>query len=124
MRAILPVWIIGGGFILSLIAGSVNVIGLLSTQHQAVSHVTETVSNLSVQLYTGNLSEIIHLGGVILFFLLGAIVSNLIIRDQHLLFGKRYGITIMIESFLLYTGYVLAHSKPEWSDFSVSKYGL
>ncbi|HNP03001.1 MAG TPA: DUF1275 domain-containing protein, partial [Agitococcus sp.] len=36
----LPAWIEIGAFILALIAGLINVVGLLGFQHQSVSHLT------------------------------------------------------------------------------------
>jgi uncharacterized membrane protein YoaK (UPF0700 family) len=105
MKSFIPNWIVLGGIILSFFAGSINVISLLSIHHQAVSHLTGTISRAGILLSTNEWSSFIHFSGIILFFFFGAVVSSLIVRDQVLTFGKRYGIVIMLEATLLAIAY-------------------
>lgn len=116
----IPRWIIVGGFFLSFFAGSINVLSLLSLQHQAVSHLTGSISLIGVHLVGDHFSTVLHLTGIVLFFFFGAVLSNLIIRDQVLQFGKRYGFVLMIESLLLFIGYLVMLTKPSYSDYFIS----
>lgn len=116
----IPIWIAIGGFMLTLIAGIVNVTGIVSFQHQAVSHLTGTMSNLSISLFNQTNSITIHLAGIIFSFFIGAVISNLIIRDQHLIFGKRYGFAFMYESIFLFMGYLTAMKTNLISDYLIS----
>lgn len=97
----LPRWVEIGGFILALIAGSVNAIGLLGFKHQAVSHLTGTSTLLGLELANWNLAESFHLCLVIIFFVIGAALSGFIIEDSALKLGRRYGAALLIEALLL-----------------------
>lgn len=46
----LPRWVEYGAFLLALLAGTVNAIGLLGFQHQAVSHISGTVTLLGTSI--------------------------------------------------------------------------
>ena len=105
MKSLIPRWIIFGGITLSFIAGAINVISLLSVHHQAVSHLTGTISTAGIHFSKLNWSDLIHFITIVFFFLLGAIISSLIVRDQVLTFGKRYGFVIMLEASLLALAY-------------------
>ena len=116
----IPRWIIIGGFILSFFAGSINVLSLLSLQHQAVSHLTGSISLIGVKLISKNYDSVIHLAGIVSFFFFGAVLSNLIIRDQVLTFGKRYGVVLLLESSLIFVGYLITSNNSIYSDFFIS----
>ena len=77
----LPAWIEIGAFILALIAGLINVVGLLGFQHQSVSHLTGTVSLFSLKIVQGEWTAVQHFIGVMLCFFLGAMLSGLIIQN-------------------------------------------
>jgi uncharacterized membrane protein YoaK (UPF0700 family) len=98
----LPRWVEVGGFSLTLIAGSVNAIGLLGFEHQAVSHLTGTSTLLGVRLTEGNWESVLHLVLVIASFVLGAAISGLIVQDATLKLGRRYGVVLLLESGLLF----------------------
>ncbi|MEP2602113.1 MAG: DUF1275 family protein, partial [Paraglaciecola sp.] len=57
----LPKWVEVGAFVLALVAGFVNAIGLLSFEHQSVSHVSGTVTFLGTSLFNGSLLQVFHL---------------------------------------------------------------
>lgn len=97
----LPRWVEVGGFILTFIAGSVNAIGLLGFQHEAVSHLTGTASLLAMQIANMNLSGSLHLLLVILSFLIGAMFSGFVIGNTALKLGRRYSLALIVESVLL-----------------------
>ncbi|TNE73959.1 DUF1275 domain-containing protein [bacterium] len=116
----MPNWIWLGGVILSFFAGMINAISVLSFQHQAVSHVTGSLTQFGIHLYTEPFQSAWHILGVMFSFLLGAILSSLIIRDAVLSFGKRYGIVIMVESFFLAISIFLFKAELSYADFFVS----
>lgn len=107
MTARLPAWVETGGVALAFIAGSVNAVGFLGFQHQAVSHLTGSSTVLSTALAQGNWLLSWHLLWILLSFVLGAVVSGLIIRDAHLRLGRRYGVALLLESALLLTAMAL-----------------
>lgn len=100
-------WI--GGASLAAIAGMVNAIGVLGYSHQAVTHLSGTTTLLSVALEQLDTPAIVHLGGLVLAFLLGATLSGYIIRRQTLKLGRRYGAALAIEGCLLFASALLLH---------------
>jgi uncharacterized membrane protein YoaK (UPF0700 family) len=103
----LPRWVEIGGFILTFIAGSVNAVGLLGFQHEAVSHLTGTASLLAMQITQFDISGSIHLLLVILSFLVGAIFSGFAIGNTALKLGRRYSVALIVESAMLLIAMVL-----------------
>lgn len=97
----LPRWVEVGGFWLAMIAGAVNAIGLLGFKHQAVSHLTGTSTLLGLSLVNLDVPESAHLLQIIVFFVLGAALSGVIIDKEVLSLGHRYGIALVIEAALL-----------------------
>ncbi len=100
----LPRWVEYGAFLLALLAGTVNAVGLLGFQHQAVSHLSGTVSLLGTHLTSLN-SDAFHLFMIIVSFLLGATLSGSFIESTALKLGRRYGVALCIEGLLLLTAY-------------------
>lgn len=97
----LPLWIEPSGFILALIAGSVNAIALIGFNHQGVSHLTGSSTLLGAEIANGNSAEIIHLLLILGSFVLGASMSGFAIGNESLKPAKRYGIALLAESLLL-----------------------
>lgn len=110
----LPRWVWVGAVTLACVAGMVNVVGYLGFEHQAVSHLTGTTSLLGAALADGNLRAIGHLWGVLIAFSLGATISGLIIQDQTLRLGRRYGVVLGIESLLLLVAIPLFKQEQIW----------
>ncbi|MFT3867975.1 MAG: YoaK family protein [Nibricoccus sp.] len=98
----IPIWILIGGFSLSLIGGCINSIGLLGVFHQAVSHMSGTVTMLGIDLAARDPLLILHTVSVVLAFFLGALLSGFITRQSTLKAGRRYGFVLAIESVLLF----------------------
>lgn len=101
MTARLPAWVETGGVALAFIAGSVNAIGFLGFRHQAVSHLTGSSTMLGTTLAQGDWLVSWHLLLILLAFVLGAVISGLVIRDAHLQLGRRYGVALLLEALLL-----------------------
>jgi uncharacterized membrane protein YoaK (UPF0700 family) len=97
-----PPWITLGGFGLACMAGSINAVGFLGMHHQAISHMSGTVTVLSNELATGRFSLAIYAAGVVISFFLGSVLSAAILRESTLKLGRRYGVVLVIESLLLF----------------------
>lgn len=98
----IPLWIIVGAFSLSLIGGCINAIGLLGMYHQAVSHMSGTVTMLGINLSGHDPLLIMHTVSVVVAFFLGALLSGFITRQSTLKAGRRYGFVLAVEAVLLF----------------------
>ena len=110
----LPRWVWIGAVLLACVAGMVNVIGYLGFEHQAVSHLTGTTSLLGAAIAHGDGRAVIHLWGVLIAFCLGAMLSGLIIQDQTLQLGRRYGVVLALEAALLLAAIPLFKQEQIW----------
>lgn len=90
-----------GGAWLALIAGTINTAGLLGAGQRAVTHLTGVTTLGATAFAQGHLGIGLHLFAIVGSFLVGAVVSALIIRDSTLRLGRRYGWALMLESVLL-----------------------
>ena len=96
-----PRWITFGAMTLACCAGCINAVGFLGLHHQALTHLSGTVTNLGMELARGDLQLAAHAALVILFFFLGCVLSGTIIRHSTLKAGRRYGVALACESALL-----------------------
>ena len=96
----LPRWVESGAFLLSFLAGSVNAVGFLGVQHQAISHLSGTATLLGIELMTLSASSL-HLLGILGSFLLGAALSGWLIENAALRLGRHYSLALVIEGGLL-----------------------
>lgn len=110
----LPRWVWIGAVALACVAGMVNVIGYLGFEHQAVSHLTGTTSLLGAALAQGDLRAIVHLWGMLIAFCVGAMLSGLVIQDQTLKLGRRYGVALALEAALLLLSIPLFKQQQIW----------
>jgi uncharacterized membrane protein YoaK (UPF0700 family) len=108
----LPTWIWSGTWVLACIAGTVNVVGLLGFEHQAITHLTGNTSLLAAALARGDALAIAHFAAILGAFVTGTIVSGFLIQDSTLQLGRRYGVALLLESLLLFVSIPLldAHS--------------
>lgn len=97
----LPKWVEVGAFILALIAGFVNAIGLLSFEHQSVSHLSGTATLLGTNLLSTSLQHNFHLAGILLSFLLGSSIAGFLLHSSTLKLGRHYDTALFLESLLL-----------------------
>ena len=96
----LPKWVEYGAFSLSALAGTVNVVGLLGFEHQAVSHLSGTVTRLGADLFSSHGAPL-HLAIILLCFLAGSIISGFAIENTALKIGTNYSVVLIIEGGLL-----------------------
>lgn len=97
----LPKWVEVGAFILALVAGFVNAIGLLSFEHQSVSHLSGTATLLGTGLLTGSFQNIIHLLAILLSFMCGSSIAGFLLHGSTLKLGRHYDTALLLESALL-----------------------
>lgn len=102
----LPKWVEYGAFMLAFIAGTVNAIGLLGVEQQAISHLSGTVSLLGTSLLNDN-STALYLLAVIISFVIGAALSGLLLSGASLKLGRHYDTLLFIEGLLLLASAVL-----------------
>lgn len=120
----LPRWIESGAFILALLAGTVNAIGLLGFQHQAISHLSGTATLLGTQLIN-DWSAAGHLSAIVVSFLVGSAISGLFISNVSLKLGRQYEWLLCIESLFLFAAtYFLLNGSQTGSYFASAACGL
>jgi uncharacterized membrane protein YoaK (UPF0700 family) len=98
----LPRWVWAGAWILAFIAGEVNVVGLLGFGHETLTHLTGNTSRLAEALAHLDITAAIHASALIGSFVLGTIVSGLIIQDSALQLDRGYSVILLLESGLLF----------------------
>ena len=98
-----------GGLGLAAAAGYINtVVVLLGTL--PVTHLTGSVTRLSVDLGRGDRADAVFVSGLAGAFVLGAALSGLIIGSSTLRLGRRYGVAVMVEAALIAAAAVLIPS--------------
>ncbi|OOG46699.1 YoaK family protein [Rhodanobacter sp. C01] len=98
----LPRWAWIGGGVLAFIAGIINAAGYMGFRHQSITNLTGSTSLLGVSLGVADGGEAIHWALSIGAFLIGAILSGLIVQQSALKLGRRYGAALVLESLLLF----------------------
>jgi uncharacterized membrane protein YoaK (UPF0700 family) len=107
----LPRWAWFGTGALAFIAGLVNAIGYLGFRHESISNMTGNTSLLGIALIHKDGGELAHWTFAIGAFVFGAILSGLIIQQNTLKLGRRYGLALAVESFLLFAAVPLLDSE-------------
>ncbi|MBF0238223.1 MAG: DUF1275 domain-containing protein [SAR324 cluster bacterium] len=93
--------VVFAGAFLSMNAGYINAIALLSMFHLAVSHVSGTVTRIGMAVLPWNENHFFEGLGLLVCFFLGAMISGLVIGHHQFKLGRRYGVVLMIQSLLL-----------------------
>ncbi|MCK5873897.1 MAG: DUF1275 domain-containing protein [Alcanivoracaceae bacterium] len=94
------VWVFVGGALLAAIAGYVNVV-MLGFFAVPVSHMTGAVSRLSIDLAEQDLIDLTLIAGIVAGFMLGALVSGMVVGATTLRAGRRYGVVLMVQGVML-----------------------
>lgn len=94
------VWVFAGGALLAAIAGYVNVV-MLGFFAVPVSHMTGAVSRLSIDLAVQDLVDLTLIAGIVAGFMLGALVSGMVVGATTLRAGRRYGAVLMVQGVML-----------------------
>lgn len=98
--------VFAGAMSLAGVAGFVNVV-VLGFFHVPVSHMTGAVSRLSIDIATWNVADLRVVLSIVAGFLVGAMISGMVIGGRKLRPGRRYGVALLIEGGLLAAAVVL-----------------
>jgi len=98
-----PSWVYFGGFVLTLIAGAINAVGFLGQHHQALSHMTGSVTVLGLELARANYGAAFHALAILAAFFTGCLISGVTISQSSLRLGRRYGVALSLEAFALFS---------------------
>jgi uncharacterized membrane protein YoaK (UPF0700 family) len=81
--------------------------------HTPVSHMTGAVSRLGIDLHGGHREDAFASLGIILGFLVGAMLAGLMVGALKLVPSRRYGVALMVEGALLSmaTGLLIAQHR-------------
>jgi uncharacterized membrane protein YoaK (UPF0700 family) len=97
-----PAWVYLGGLVLTTAAGAINAVGFLGVHHQALSHMSGTVTTLAMELGRAHYAVALHTLAILAAFFAGCLVSGAVIRQATLRLGRRYGIALALESAALF----------------------
>lgn len=97
----LPRWVEFGSFVLALVAGLINAVGLLGFKHQSISHLSGTATLLGTGLMNESFLNVYYLIFILVSFLLGAAVPGYILRSGSLKLGNNYSFLLILEALLL-----------------------
>ena len=97
-----PAWVYLGGITLTTIAGVINAVGFLGVHHQALSHMSGTVTVLGMELGRANYGVALHALSILAAFFIGCLVSGALISQGSLRLGRRYGVALSLESAALF----------------------
>jgi len=106
----LPRWAWIGGGALAFIAGIVNAAGYLGFRHQAITNLTGSTTMLGASLGLADGSEAVHWGLSVAAVVFDALLSGVIVQQQTLKLGRRYGVALVLESILLFAAVPLLHA--------------
>ncbi|MCZ2722310.1 YoaK family protein [Marinomonas sp. 15G1-11] len=121
----LPRWVEYGSFLLALVAGLVNSIGLLGFKHQSISHLSGTATLLGTGIINSTLTDTLHLAAILMSFLVGASVSGYFLRSGSLKLGHNYSGLLSLEAvFLLIALYFLSTDSFSGHYFASAACGL
>lgn len=115
----LPQWVEYGAFTLAAVAGSINAVGLLGFQHQAVSHLSGTATLLGAALPGPPLATL-HLLGILLAFLSGAALTGLLIKSASVKVGRHYDTLLYLEGLLLLVALLLLRQESLFGHYVAS----
>jgi uncharacterized membrane protein YoaK (UPF0700 family) len=116
----LPRWVGIGAFALACVAGSVNVVGLLGFEHQAITHLTGNTTSLAAAIARGSLADVMHFAAVIAAFVTGATLSGFLIQDSTLQLHRRYGFVLFLVSLLLFASVPLLALKLRYGMYTAA----
>lgn len=115
------VW--AGTGLLAFVAGVVNGVGYLGYEHQALSHMTGTVSLGAVAVGGKQWVVAQQLIAVGLSFIAGSLIAGLLLKDQSL--SRMYVLLLSLESICILTaGLLLAHGQGIGASVAAAGCGL
>ncbi|MFC7001460.1 YoaK family protein [Pseudobowmanella zhangzhouensis] len=97
----LPRWVEYGAFLLALIAGTVNAVGLLGVAHQSLSHLSGIATLSGIELAAYQFASVVHLLALIGSFVAGAALSGWMLSGRTLKLGRHYDTLLVYQGLLL-----------------------
>lgn len=116
----LPAWIEFGAFILAFVAGSINSIGLLGFEHQMISHVSGTATQLGVTVSKGAFSSSLYLISMLAAFFIGASLSGFLVRGSALQLGRHYDTALVVEAGFIFLAFLMLSKGSTYGHFAAS----
>ncbi|MBA6338352.1 DUF1275 domain-containing protein [Colwellia sp. BRX8-7] len=98
----LPRWVEYGSFVLALVAGFINAVGLLGFNHQSISHLSGTATLLGVGVLNSSFSDTLHLVLILLSFLVGSAISGYFLNSGSLKLGRNYSRLLILEAIIIF----------------------
>ncbi|TMM43998.1 YoaK family protein [Colwellia ponticola] len=98
----LPRWVEYGSFIMALVAGLINSVGLLGFKHQSVSHLSGTATQLGAGAIHASFSDTLHLAFILLSFVVGSAISGYFLNSRSLKLGRNYSILLVLEALFIF----------------------
>jgi uncharacterized membrane protein YoaK (UPF0700 family) len=93
-------WVLAGAIFLSFSAGYINAIGV--SHLTPITHVTGSVSQVAINLESGQIGHALHFAALIFTFFVGCVVSGFMVQDSVLKLGRRYGVVFLLEAISLF----------------------
>jgi uncharacterized membrane protein YoaK (UPF0700 family) len=97
----LPRWVEYGSFLLALVAGLINAIGLMGFKHQSISHLSGTATLLGTGLVNSTFMDTYYLFFILVSFMMGAAIPGYFLRSGALKLGRNYSMLLALEALLL-----------------------
>lgn len=97
----LPLWVKIGGCVLAFSAGAVNSTALVGFTRLSVSHVTGNVTLFANAIAERNVQMFLFVCATLLAFLLGGIISGVVVGSTVLKVGRRYWVAMGLEVLFL-----------------------
>jgi uncharacterized membrane protein YoaK (UPF0700 family) len=104
-------FVLSSAFLLAALAGYINTI-FLSLYLLPVSHLSGTLSRFSLDIGKNDWSDLGQISGIIVGFLVGAMLSGFIIGNTTVQLGRRYGVVLVFEGLFLALSAWLLHFIP------------
>jgi uncharacterized membrane protein YoaK (UPF0700 family) len=98
----LPRWVEYGSFILALVAGLVNSVGLLGFKHQSISHLSGTATLFGTGIINASFVDAFHLALILISFLFGSAISGYFVGSGSLKLGRNYSGLLILEALFLF----------------------
>jgi len=92
-------WVIAGAIALSFTAGFANA-ATLQVSALPVSHLTGSISRVSIEIAEGDYHEVPPFAVIVLGFFLGAMAAAVVISSKELGYGRRYAGMLLAEGVL------------------------
>lgn len=97
----LPLWVKIAGCVLAFSAGCVNSTALVGFTRLSVSHVTGNVTLFANAIAEQNMEVFLFVCATLLAFLLGSVISGMVVGGTVLKVGRRYGVALGLEVLFL-----------------------